>query len=288
MKKLLHFIAFTNLYVSLGAAALSAYIMLWNSESINLKVLGFTFSATLFAYNFQRKIGESHQANFLSKQDQWAKGKKHLINFIILLSFTACFYFFSQIPKKSLWLILLLAILSLLYVLEIKSFPGLRKLPFIKVFVVGFVWGGATVLFPSSVSHLGWNPFDWPIQLMTVSLATFVFGESLPFDIRDLRLDNRSKLKTIPAKLGAKKTKLVAYLALILSFLLHLILFLTKMLPLPFLISFGLATITAFLIISRASFKKDALYYSLGLESVLLLPLLFLLIFQTLQAWITL
>lgn len=281
------FLAFSNVYVSLGAAALTLYVMAWQSSNTNWTIIGFVFFATLFAYNIQRKLGKSNHSINFSEQDTWTSKHNGLIHFIIIFSFLGCSYFFLQLPYHSSWLIVLLAVLSLLYVLEIKSFPSLRMLPFFKVFVVGFVWAGVVVLIPISINIENNSLFTWPIQLMTISVALFIFGESLPFDIRDLRLDKASSLQTFPIKFGVSKTKFFSALSICISFFFHAVLFFTEKLPFTFFLSFSLAAAISIFLIKQVNEQKQHLYYSLVLESILLLPFTFLFIFQTMQTWIT-
>ena len=44
----------------------------------------------------------------------------------------------------------------------------------------------------------------------------FIMAITIPFDIRDLKIDNQVGLKTIPSILGIKKSKMIAYFLLIL------------------------------------------------------------------------
>jgi 4-hydroxybenzoate polyprenyltransferase len=45
-------------------------------------------------------------------------------------------------------------------------------------------------------------------------LALFIFSITLPFDIRDLKVDSHSEVQTIPAALGIEKTKTLGTISL--------------------------------------------------------------------------
>ena len=47
----------------------------------------------------------------------------------------------------------------------------------------------------------------------------FIFAITIPFDIRDLKVDAHTKVRTLPGRLGIKTAKYLAYLALVLMFL---------------------------------------------------------------------
>jgi len=115
-------------------------------------------------------------------------------------------------------LLVIPAILSLGYVLPfVKGNKRLRDFDYIKIFLVAIVWGVITVLMPIlerttdlTLSHL----------LILLERMLFIFAITLPFDIRDLKIDAHIDVKTIPSIIGIGKTKKLALFCLIIVVLL--------------------------------------------------------------------
>jgi 4-hydroxybenzoate polyprenyltransferase len=92
----------------------------------------------------------------------------------------------------------------------------LRDLPYLKIFLIAFSWSWITVLGPVVLKE---EPFSWAILLMLIERACFVFAITIPFDIRDLVLDQSAKVDTLPAYWGVSAAKRMAYGALFICFL---------------------------------------------------------------------
>jgi len=67
--------------------------------------------------------------------------------------------------------------------------------------------------------------YEKNIWLMAMERVLFVFSITLPFDIRDLKVDAHSEVKTIPAVIGLQRTKQLAAVVLFVTFLISLFLF---------------------------------------------------------------
>jgi len=106
------------------------------------------------------------------------------------------------------------SILSLGYVLPfVKGNKRLRDFDYIKIFLVAIVWGVITVLMPilERTTDLTLSHF-----LILSERMFFIFAITLPFDIRDLKIDAHIAVKTIPSMIGIKKTKKLALFSLVL------------------------------------------------------------------------
>lgn len=270
-------ITYSSVLVSLGAASLCAFNSQILFHEIDIRSVVFTFSCTLFAYNLQRKIATPSKSISFNEQDQWLRKNSRIVTLILLTSALVSCYFIFYINLNSIWFVCLFGILSLLYVKNLKGIPNLRSLPFLKVFIVGFVWGGATVFLP----NLFVNDFQlsWQTHLYALSIACFVFGESLPFDIRDMKYDHEFKLKTIPQTIGPSHTIKLSILAFGLAFTIQTFLFITDFISFFAYLSFSSALLISTLICIQANEKKSHLFYALILESSLILPFIIYFIF---------
>lgn len=275
LKKIANFIVYSNLFIAFCALALSLFTLRILAYENEAPLLAFIFFSTLFAYNFQRKLSLIyHSTRDSSNQNRWINENKKWSNLITVFSFLASFYFLYQLPHETILLIAPLAIISLLYVLQIGNQPALRNIPFLKVFVVAFVWGGAMILLPIIYfeAHLS-DLLSLKAQSLTLALALFVFGQSLPFDIRDIGYDQKQSLRTIPSKMGIAKTLLICWLSFALSIIVMSYAFISAYISQHSFLSFCLAILLSSLVIYFSKREKHHLFYGIVLESCLCIPI---------------
>ncbi len=171
-------------------------------------LLGLVFFATLFVYALHRIIGISKVHEFLELERYAVIEKfKHHISFYALIAGIGgaiCFWNISTAIKLSL---IIPGIISLGYVLPfMKGKKRLRDFNHIKIFLIAIVWAWVSVFLPAMENI---ELMNYSIWLMVVERALFIFAITLPFDIRDLKVDTHSSVRTIPAVIGLKKTKLL-------------------------------------------------------------------------------
>lgn len=86
---------------------------------------------------------------------------------------------------------------------------GLRRIGWLKPFVIGFVWAGAVtvypVLFHSLVVH-GPYPFAWIGALLFLKNMMFIAVLGILFDIKDHAEDHRQALRTLVVQRGLRAT----------------------------------------------------------------------------------
>lgn len=155
----------------------------------------------------------------------------------------------------------IIVILGLLY----NSFfleTYIRKIPLLKVFYVGLVWGLVNC-------WLTLPEFDLPIFLISFFFITALV---LPFDIRDMRSDT---IQTFPKIIGVQNTKYFAYILVFISVILSLF-----YLKFPYGLSIFLTAIITFILIYFSESKRDDVYFSFGVETCSVLPFLFLIILE--------
>ncbi|MDH6254361.1 hypothetical protein M2347_004088 [Chryseobacterium sp. H1D6B] len=155
----------------------------------------------------------------------------------------------------------IIVILGLLY----NSFfleTYIRKIPLLKVFYVGLVWGLVNC-------WLTLPEFNLPIFLISFFFITALV---LPFDIRDMKSDT---VKTFPTLIGVQNTKYIAYLLVFVSTILAV-----QYLSFNYSLAFFLASIITYILIYFSENKRDDAYFSFGVETCSALPFLFLVIME--------
>ena len=109
-----------------------------------------------------------------------------------------------------------LAIVALLYNVPTSSKTlfavPLRSIPFLKVFLIAYVWTSMSSIFPALIGAK--SLLETPVLELGVAHFCFVLAITLPFDIRDVYRDANANLPTIPQLLGISRTKVVAIVSL--------------------------------------------------------------------------
>jgi hypothetical protein len=164
------------------------------------------FCATIVVYNFIK---------YASTLPYYFFTKNAPIKKIQILSFVSGFFLFISVfflNSNTILLGCILFVLCLTYVIPFnRSSINIRNYSKIKIFIVAFCWAGSTVLMPFSEDVIvNLSDTIW----LFIQRFIFIFVYTLPFEIRDLQYDS-IKLKTIPQVIGINKTKILAYLLLI-------------------------------------------------------------------------
>ncbi len=208
--KFIDLILYGNFWIAFGSLALLWQTTLIYQQQFYFDALtGFVFFGTLFLYALHRIIGMSKaHASFQFERYTVIVGHKRHIEIyagIGALIASVSFFFLSRSTQLAL---IIPGLISLGYVLPILgNKKRLRDLNNIKIFLVALVWAWITVLLPAI--EYGLLPYEG-ILLTFFERVFFIFAITLPFDIRDLQVDEQSAVQTLPAKWGIERTKNIA------------------------------------------------------------------------------
>jgi len=185
-------------------------------------LIGLIFFATLFVYALHRIIGISKASEFREIERYAVIEKfKHHISFYALVAGIGGAISFWNVPLMIQLSLIIPGIISLGYVIPfLKGKKRLRDFNHIKIFLIAIVWSWVTVFLPALEIEATNSLSVW---LMILERALFIFAITLPFDIRDLKVDSHSEVQTIPAVIGIEKTKTLGTASLFLAFILSLI-----------------------------------------------------------------
>ncbi|MFT4985993.1 MAG: 4-hydroxybenzoate polyprenyltransferase [Flavobacteriales bacterium] len=185
------------------------------------------------------------------------------------LPFLALLYSMFFLSKEEQFTLIPAALLSTFYVGDLffrKRDTGLRSIPFIKIFLIAFVWTVVTVWFPLTMSY------DHPsLEYIVVSFERFFFimAITIPFDIRDLGIDSKG-LRTIPQILGEKKAKWLSIFFLLGAATFSGVLFYLKIYGIQLTIGAVLFYILTLILIAGSGKGKSDYYYSFWIEGTML------------------
>ena len=197
---------------------------------------------------------------------------KVLVFFSLILSLVASIYF-SLFFFEKVWIIFLITgLLSFFYVWKTPGLNGknLRDIPGIKIYLIGIVWVVITVLIPYLTNaNLGLTN----TIILFVSELLFMISITIPFDIRDINLDEASK-KTIPQLIGIQNSIFTSIIIMIISQIM-----LQYLMP-SLNIGIWLFTVISIVILYFSKPKRQELYFSGLTDGLLILQPILLYLFN--------
>jgi len=265
VKSIIRFLVYSNIWVACCALGLTISTEVLFGAT-NFKVSQFVFFATIFTYNFQRvvrlKKGQKH-----ARKD-WLNQYRLIVCLLILVGGFMSLYRFIDFRSGTQLAIIFLGVLSIFYPF------GLRKIPFIKIFVISFVWAISTMLLLVIENSI---LISKNIILHLIARFLFVFAITIPFDIRDLKYDAQN-LRTIPLFFGALKSRFIAVFALFICGVIAIFQHLEKALIFPNLLALIFLYFVSSIFIAKSEERRGEMYFSFWGESLSLLGYLFLVI----------
>ncbi len=212
----------TNLFIAIAAVCfLWANVILLDLHIASLWYLSAQiFFSTWFVYQISRWVYFKKGA-YSNKDElvvQWFERYPNFNKITIYVSgfFAVVFTFFLQL--KTILVLVFIGGISILYPVPIFKIFGidtrLRDFPFVKIFLIAFVWSATSVILPYTESLVVQQPTDLSKLVILLFLVQFVyiFFITLPFDINDAETDKATNMHTIPSVLGIKKSKFIAFL----------------------------------------------------------------------------
>ena len=195
VKKIFEFYIKSSIHVALSVASLGYISIKLTRDTTPMPLLIFIFSSAVVAYNFTKYYTPS----FLTR-----KIFKKLIFWFTAITFLNSLFLFFALPFLAQVIVLLGGILVVIYSIPFKTNSvNLRNSKGGKMYLVIFSWLLLTVGVPLGMELA----FDWNLFIKLFLLqGVYIFVAILPFDIRDLEIDER-RLQTLPQRLGIRKVK---------------------------------------------------------------------------------
>lgn len=265
--RFLNFLVYSNFWIGAGAALLTCEFYVINELPLDIEVVSFAFFATVLTYTFQRSVKLLNNSRQGSARLIWMKKNNFLVKAILLLATIAnirhLFYF-----SINVYLLLIFSgFLSLFYIVKIPGKWGknLRDIPSLKIFLIAIVWALTATFLPYFNLDEKVVAIPW---LLFISNFMLIIALTIPFDIRDLQLDEPEK-KTIPQLLGERKAIFIAMALLTLYWLLMCLIMH------QFLFVSLIGVTLTIVIVNGAKKSADDFYFSFVVDGLLLvLPLL--------------
>lgn len=219
LKKTIDLILYSNFLIALCAASLSYQVYLLDHHyTWSAPYPFFVFFGTLFIYSIHRIIGFTR----LERTDPnrrisiIIRFQLHIITYSVI-AFIGMLVTSTLVSSVVIELLMFPGLLALLYVSPIlKNRKRIRDFPYVKLFLVGLVWTWVCVVIPIKDMNIYMTNQHW---LIIVEKCLFIIAITIPFDIRDLHIDQLHQIKTIPVILGPKNSKIVSLILLLLAWI---------------------------------------------------------------------
>jgi hypothetical protein len=251
---------YSNLWVALALTYITLAIGL-QVTGINITIIVLNFLTAFAGYNYlYLSVFYLKPNKIVSNRATWLQQHKVLLSALTLLSAAACGYIVMQAPQSIQIRYFAFALFSFGYCLPTKRNIGLRWIPSFKIILISTTWTILVTLgFPSPLtSNLTAFAAIW----------LFVFGLTIPFDIRDIKTDPVT-LKTIPQLIGVKASIILSQCCIALS--MALITY-THYSPITAISNFVFA-VTSTLLIRKVKFNDSDSYINFCIEG---LPIIWL------------
>ena len=191
-----------SLHVSISVWSLYKITFFYLNSSQNYCLDWLVFSSSIVAYNLIK---------YLPVVIQNKKNISKSLLIVTLLSFFSGFFCFFYVDLLTQIFFLFSFIVVLFYstptfftIFNLRNYSGL------KIFIVALVW--TIVTYFSLITQMNIT-YNLSYIILAVQRFIFVFVWAIPFDIRDIKIDN-VELKTIPQIFGIYRSKLLGVLLL--------------------------------------------------------------------------
>lgn len=217
LKVLFRFYINSSIHVAIAVVALTVLTCLEFDISLDLGMLSFVFFSSITGYNFVKyaPIAKLHHRKLTNRLRQ--------IQIFSFLAFVGLMVSVFYINKQTLIVGCILGIITLFYAIPIGR-KNLRQVSIFKVFVIAMIWATTSFVFP--FLYEGRDIFKMPLIWYFDYVERFIWVVLLmiPFEIRDLRYDQKY-LKTLISVFGIKTMKIISLSILILLSIQKLIVF---------------------------------------------------------------
>ncbi|NNF36425.1 MAG: hypothetical protein HKN68_20150 [Saprospiraceae bacterium] len=219
LKKVLDFYVYSSIHISLCAMGMTWYAYQLFDLPVELEYVFFIGSSTWLLYSIHRIIGIEKVGAFKGK-GRFAiirSHKAHIYVYAVLAAGLSGYYFF-RLRYDVIYTMVIPALVSLFYVSPL--FPGkkrLRDLSWTKILMIAMCWSWLTTFIPgqSTGDALIWG----------LARFFFLFGITIPFDLRDKDIDAHTDVKTIAHFASANVLSAAAIISLVISLFLPIIVF---------------------------------------------------------------
>lgn len=204
---LFHLYINSSLHVAAAVASFTAITYLHLDIPPDPFIIGFNFCSTVLGYNFIK-----YRFLIQNLDSGLTRQLKRIIG-ITIAGAGGMIYFMQNFTGPEIGLLIFLGSITYFYSHSVfRKFDNLRRVTGVKILIIASIWTGATVLLPGLSEHLVSTHGLWAESFQRLLIVVVL---TLPFDIRDIRVDYL-EIKTIPQLIGIRNTKVLSFTLLVL------------------------------------------------------------------------
>ncbi len=232
----------------------------------------FLVFSTISLYSLHRIIGLKKVDNFGQESRFYLiKTMQKEILWIGILSFLGSLYCISGFSFHRILLMAFPVFVSLGYTFPLtRNHRRLRDIGLIKIFLIALAWTFLTGSIPLIEHHI---PLSG-LLILGIERIFFFIAITLPFDVRDMEIDKRQKVLTLPHLLGRPGSFYLSEVLVIAAYIIDLIA--TCYFDLNGHLSLGLTYLTGAVLLWHVhrSNEVNELYYAGWIDGLIMLPFL--------------
>ncbi len=204
MSNIMKGLVYANVFITIAAVASYCLFSQLQQRISNTNELCVVFLGTFLSYNL---CIFTLQPDSKSPKFQFLWHYQLPLKVIWWFAAIILVYFLNQLPTYQLLYLLHLSGIAFFYTIPLHQ-KALRNIPYLKIFLVAYVWASVTVFFPS----LQFSINNW---ILFFGQFLFVTAITLPFDLRDIHTDQAQGLRTIAQGIGTRPTIYMALACLL-------------------------------------------------------------------------
>jgi 4-hydroxybenzoate polyprenyltransferase len=268
MIRCLNILLYSNIYIALCAVAMTLQTCLLLQLQLRplIPLLVLIFCATLIIYALHRLVSLTKvQAVKVGTRFWLIASYKGFLRFLIVASSFVCSVCLLFLNYGVQVVLIPATIISIAYVFPFigQQKRRLRDYNYLKIFLIALIWSLVTVALPILESQSSFAAQEFG---MVSERFLFIFIITLPFDIRDLDIDRRNAVQTIPALIGQKAT---FYLGL--SCLIFWVFIVYLLYPFVVFLPLLLTAFVTLFFIKYASQQQHDYFFTAGVDGLMLL-----------------
>ena len=274
--RILDFYLFSNLHIALCSVALVGVTQQLFDFHLRAELYIFVFCGTFFLYNLQRLPAafQNVEIERKFKRHRWNTQHRKLLLGISIVAMVLAAWAFFNLYRRTQLIALVPAVLSVAYAFPSvywrKSWIKLREIPFVKIFIVGIVWGMSCVWVPAAADNSFPQWTSPEVTLWMLACSIMIFSITIPFDVRDLHYDG-DRLRTLPAVFGVKKSIAIGIAGMIVSFVcVYLADAMSAILNPHQVLIYGVWTILTCVVIAYSKPERHEYYYSFLIDGLMI------------------
>jgi hypothetical protein len=262
MNRFIDYIINTNIIVACSAFSLYKITeFLFNISDLKMGI--FVFFSTLIAYNYMRL--------FNNVKNNICNLRNTIFCAILFLAFLILLF-----DIYFVLLVLPVIVICIIYPIytpsSINNYSfNLRSIPFLKIFLIALVWSYVTCLMPLLYYNI---QIDYYLMDCLLQRFLFVLAVSLPFDIRDMKVD---RIRTIPNTVGVVKSKYFGWFCLLIIQIILIIDLVNNVITLPIFLALFISLEITSVVLYFTNARRSKFFYGIIVEGLSIIMCLFVL-----------